>query len=188
MSNETERLDRRSVLKRLGAAGAATVGTAGVASAEPTVDAAAARAGFASDAADVLGELADRGLLTAGSVTELDLTPRLTGELDAGREGVVATDVEGTRVVIARRDVRGVRVNLFYTPETGGAHAVIERDGTRERIEGDGQIASVTTSGSCDDYCYDDCRNDRDRKYQVYLSEDSDGSCSVDRYSCGCRL
>lgn len=144
-------LDRRSVLRAVGA-GAAATAAAGVAAGERRAglpprlrvleadyeDAAAVEAAVRHHAGDVLSALADRDVLDQGTVEELDvgepLAPRAFAAADGGTH-VTAVDDGGvpTAHLVVGVETTAHEVTLVVQPERDHAFAVVESRADGER-------------------------------------------------------
>ncbi|MFB6194419.1 MAG: hypothetical protein ABEI75_05080 [Halobaculum sp.] len=176
MSNDSERLDRRAVVKRVGAVGAAAVGATGVAGATDPATADASVEDVRSAAA------ASR--LPVDPFARGDLARRTVGELVAGAEGVAELETTDGRLVVTQRRVGGRVVRAFRDPATDEGHAVVER-GDRRRLVGDG-VTDLTSSSTCANECQREDCGFGEQHVELIYEEDSSGDCVAVDYDCGC--
>lgn len=150
MSPDSPNTTRRALLKTIGATSLA-VGATGVASADAPpdlermeavhADPLRARWAAAQHADPVLAELADRGVLERGDVTELDF-------VNADVKGLYRDGTTDVRIA-ATTEFDGGRIEFVSRPGTGRTYATVRTD--------DGEVYTVESAAGSDDATVRSC-------------------------------
>lgn len=166
-----ESVERRAVLKRIGATGAVLAGVSGSASAassegvgvtNESVAPGRVKAAIQQNANGVLQTLADAGVLDTPSVAEFDLRGRDLGDLVEGDTGSAAVTFErasGTeRTFVVAQDVAEGTLLLFVDRDDGTAYATLRAGEHRTvyhpefgayDVENDGQVGTLACTDEC---------------------------------------
>lgn len=183
--SESDELDRRSVLRTVGAVGAAAVGASGVGTARdtaerPGVTPAEAAVRLDRATADLTEELTAAGV-SASALDVTSLPTREFGEVAAGETGVATFRYDGTTYTLAKRKTAAGELRVFHNVTRDTAYAVVDGETREAFVAGDGE---TRLTGSCDDSCSSlTCESG----FRVFLDyEYVDGSCEVVDTQCPC--
>lgn len=184
---QTDGIERRQLISRLGTAGVAAVGVSGVTTArrpeEPDVNAAFADSG-------VLDTLASEGYLDEPDVSALGTSAVRPGDLTNGATGAATLLVNGERWLVSQRDLTDGQLRVFRNPDTDREYAVVDHGDGRTLVTDSGteQLGKAEASS---DLCPNYCETDTDTcgaKTVLYIYEYSIafGYCLLSDYECDC--
>jgi hypothetical protein len=197
-------LDRRTVLKAIGASAAATAGLAALtggaaadaaakqALADTYADEESLRTAFEAHGGDLRDALVAEGVVSSDFAfgdLELDVRADRDGVEAAATDGLAAVTgahVDGTTTAfgVASTSSDTHEVRLVVQPQRGEAYAFVEPHGSDDRVlvSGDG-----VAPASCQyDRCKECCDTDTAAEYQYYCTDDYCENCYLDEIKCQC--
>lgn len=160
MSGEDDGTNRRTVLKRLGAAaatGTALTGTAAADSGETSSEAIVRH--YEGTADDLLASLSEAGLIETASAAALSTEPVAPGTVAAGRPGATTLsldDAVGSReVTMSVTPVERGTLRVFVEPARDLAYAYLDAAGSDQTVAygPDGSTVPVEEGNVGVDYC-----------------------------------
>jgi hypothetical protein len=199
-----ESVERRAVLKRIGATGAVLAGASGSASAassegvgvtNESVAPGRVKAAIQQHANGVLRTLADEGVLDTPSVAEFDLRGRDLGDLVEGDTGAAAVTFDrasgSERTFVVSQTLDAGTLLLFVDRDDGTAYATLRAGESRTvyhpefgtyDVEDGGQVGTLGCSNEClDQTCSNFVSNQLALKANVPFL-----GCSTYDIVCGC--
>lgn len=180
-NDSADGIDRRTVLRRMTAAGAAAAGTASVASGAGPQQVSDPQARLSDS--DLLDQLSAEGLVSEPSAETLPTERLRASELADGADGTAEVQSQDTRYLVTQQTTDEGQLRVFHDVETGTEYAVHD-------TESDLQVYHEGGVESVESFCLDWCTTmscfalyalEEKRMYAGAL-----GGCLPYDYTCSC--